>query len=159
MRETSGELNSLLVEDIQGNRLITLSLFGIGRFKGLKQLGWSCKSAPSGLYRWSIQGPSASFTSSLGILAVVGMGRTLQNDRPSQPVNSSPFVYANMFMSRCYQLVSINNLRLVASGDESLKFLTNPFESLTQPRRLLFEVDLPLNFSPFRFPMEVGVIS
>ena len=34
------------------------------------------------MYRWSIQGPSASFTSSLGILAVVGMGAHLLRTDP-----------------------------------------------------------------------------
>ena len=29
------------------------------------------------MYRWSIQGPGASFTSSLGILGVIGMGAYL----------------------------------------------------------------------------------
>ena len=51
------------------------------------------------MYRWSIQGPSASFTSSLGILAVVGMGAyLLQNDPTFTTGKFFAFLlYANMF--------------------------------------------------------------
>ncbi len=83
VREASGNLNSLLVEDIQGNRLIhAFDLKDREKkrfFESSKKLEAASLKA---MYRWSIQGPTASFTSSLGILAVVGMGAYLFADRP-----------------------------------------------------------------------------
>jgi len=78
VREASGELNSLLVEDIQGNRLIqafALKSRERGRFDQIGRI--LEKRSLEAMYRWSIQGPGASFLSSMGILAVVGMGAYL----------------------------------------------------------------------------------
>ena len=84
VRESSGNLNSLLVEDIQGNRLI--HSFDLKKREKSRFLICSKELEERSLkamYRWSIQGPSASFTSSLGILAVVGMGAYLLETDPS----------------------------------------------------------------------------
>jgi ATP-binding cassette subfamily B protein len=120
VREASGELNSLLVEDIQGNRLIqafALKSRERGRFDQIGRI--LEKRSLEAMYRWSIQGPGASFLSSMGILAVVGMGAYLLQHEPS--FTSGKFfaflLYANMFYEPVRQLVSINNL--VAAGKAS----------------------------------------
>jgi ABC-type multidrug transport system fused ATPase/permease subunit len=84
------------------------------------------------MYRWSIQGPGASFLSSLGILAVVGMGAYLLQNEPS--FTSGKFfaflLYANMFYEPVRQLVSINNLVAAgkASGERVFEILDTPNE-------------------------------
>ena len=84
VREASGDLNSLLVEDIQGNRLIqSFNLEKREQERFLKCSQELQKRSLKAMFRWSIQGPSASFTSSLGIIAVVGMGAYLLETDPS----------------------------------------------------------------------------
>ena len=133
VREASGELNSLLVEDIQGNRLIqAFALKSRERTKfdaTGKQLE---KRSLEAMYRWSIQGPGASFLSSLGILGVVGMGAYLLKTEPT--FTSGKFfaflLYANMFYEPVRQLVSINNLIAAgkASGERVFEILDTPVE-------------------------------
>ena len=133
VRNKSGELNSLIVEDIQGNRLI--HTFGLmererTRFAEIaKQLEFLSLKA---MYRWSIQGPGASFTSSLGILGVIGMGAYLLETDPKF-TNGQFFaflLYANMFYEPIRQLVGINNLIAAgkASGDRVFEILDAPKE-------------------------------
>ena len=87
------------------------------------------------MYRWSVQGPGASFTSSLGILAVVGMGAyLLETDANFTTGQFFAFLlYANMFYEPVEQTVSINNLvsmrKLRAKG--SLRFWMRKYESKT----------------------------
>ena len=66
VREASGDLNSILVEDIQGNRLIHSFALKDREKARFDKIGRKLekKIAPA-MYRWSIQGPGASFTSSL----------------------------------------------------------------------------------------------
>ncbi len=143
VREASGELNSLLVEDIQGNRLIhSFDLQDREKkrfFESSKKLEASSLKA---MYRWSIQGPSASFTSSLGILAVVGMGAYLLETDPSFTTGQffAFLLYANMFYEPVRQLVSINNM--VAAGKASGERV---FEILDQK----IEIKSPINPSIF----------
>jgi ATP-binding cassette, subfamily B, bacterial len=134
VRETSGELNSLLVEDIQGNRLIhgfDLRQREQARFlKISKELERRNLRA---MFRWSIQGPAANFTSSLGIVAVVGMGAylLLQNAPGFTKGEFFAFLlYANMFYEPVRQLVGINNLIAAgrASGERVFDVLDHPIE-------------------------------
>jgi len=128
VRESSGDLNSLLVEDIQGNRLI--HSFDL-KEREKKRFLISSKELESrslkAMYRWSIQGPSASFTSSLGILAVVGMGAyLLETDSSFTKGQFFAFLlYANMFYEPVRQLVSINNMISAgkASGERVFEIL------------------------------------
>jgi len=128
VREDSGNLNSLLVEDIQGNRLI--HAFDLKEREKKRFLECSQKLETSSLkamYRWSIQGPTASFTSSLGILAVVGMGAYLLQTDPSFSKGQffAFLLYANMFYEPVRQLVSINNMISAgkASGERVFEIL------------------------------------
>ena len=131
VRETSGELNSLLVEDIQGNRLIhgfALRQREQGRFLEIsKELERRNLRA---MFRWSVQGPAANFTSSLGIVAVVGMGAYLLQTDPSFTKGEffAFLLYANMFYEPVRQLVGINNLIAAgkASGERVFEVLDHP---------------------------------
>ncbi len=150
VREASGELNSLLVEDIQGNRLIqafALKSRERTRFDATgKQLE---KRSLEAMYRWSIQGPGANFLSSLGILAVVGMGAFLLKTDPS--FTSGKFfaflLYANMFYEPVRQLVSINNLIAAgkASGERVFEVLDTPLEIVN-------------HYDPHPFPQKINQV-
>ncbi len=128
VREASGNLNALLIEDIQGNRLV--HSFEL-REREKKRFHESSKilenASLKAMYRWSIQGPTASFTSSLGILAVVGMGAYLLQTDPSFSKGQffAFLLYANMFYEPVRQLVSINNLISAgkASGERVFEIL------------------------------------
>ena len=133
VREASGELNSLLVEDIQGNRLIQAFALKSRERNRFNKIGKVLeKRSLEAMYRWSIQGPGASFLSSLGILAVVGMGAHLLQTEPT--FTSGKFIafllYTNMFYEPVRQLVSINNLIAAgkASGERVFEVLDTPNE-------------------------------
>ena len=133
VRETSGELNSLLVEDIQGNRLI--HGFALRQREQARFLEISKELERRNLramFRWSIQGPAANFTSSLGIVAVVGMGAYLLQTDPSFTKGKffAFLLYANMFYEPVRQLVGINNLIAAgkASGERVFEVLDHPIE-------------------------------
>jgi len=137
VRETSGELNALLVEDIQGNRLI--HSFALGNRERRRFLEISEELRRRNLrtmFRWSIQSPSAGFISSLGVVAVVGMGAYLLKLRPDGSAGFTVgeffafLLYANMFYEPVRQLVSINNLLAAgkASGDRVFEVLDHPVE-------------------------------
>ena len=131
VRETSGELNSLLVEDIQGNRLIhgfALQEREQARFLGTgKELE---KRNLRAMFRWSVQGPAANFISSLGVVAVVGMGAYLLLSDPNFTKGQffAFLYYAHMFHEPVRQLVGINNLLAAgkASGERVFEVLDHP---------------------------------
>ena len=128
VRETSGELNSLLVEDIQGNRLIHgFALQDREQARFLETSKELERRNLQAMFRWSIQGPAANFTSSLGIVAVVGMGAYLLQTDPTFTKGQffAFLLYANMFYEPVRQLVGINNLLAAgkASGERVFEVL------------------------------------
>ena len=152
VREASGDLNSLLVEDIQGNRLIQSFALKTRERERFDKVGEILeRRSLTAMYRWSIQGPGASFLSSLGILAVVGMGAFLLQNDPN--FTSGKFfaflLYANMFYEPVRQLVSINNLIAAgkASGERVFEILDTPVEINDSKASLSF----PNNFSKITF--------
>ena len=150
VREASGELNSLLVEDIQGNRLIQAFALKSRERTRFNTTGKELeKRSLEAMYRWSIQGPGANFLSSLGILAVVGMGAFLLKTDPS--FTSGKFfaflLYANMFYEPVRQLVSINNLIAAgkASGERVFEVLDTPLEIVN-------------HYDPHPFPRKINQV-
>ena len=157
VRETSGELNSLLVEDIQGNRLIQAFALRDREIKRFRKIGIELqKRSLRAMYRWSVQGPSANFTSSLGILAVVGMGaHLLQNDPNFTTGKFFAFLlYANIFYEPVRQLVSINNLVSAgkASGERVFEILDEPIRIQNPPEPVSFpKSDCSIRFQSVSF--------
>jgi ABC-type multidrug transport system fused ATPase/permease subunit len=152
VREASGNLNSLLVEDIQGNRLIHAFDLKDREKKRFFESSKKLESASlKAMYRWSIQGPTASFTSSLGILAVVGMGAYLLQTDPSFSKGQffAFLLYANMFYEPVRQLVSINNMISAgkASGERVFEILDEEILIKSPEQPLLF----PKNNHSIRF--------
>lgn len=146
VRDKTGELNSLLVEDIQGNRLIQSFALMVRERKRFAKIARELQIVSlRAMYRWSIQGPGANFTSSLGILGVVGMGAYLLETDPNFSTGQffAFLLYANMFYEPVRQLVGINNL--IAAGKASGERV---FEILDAP----IEVEDPK--SPVSFPLD-----
>lgn len=166
VREKSGELNSLLLEDIHGNRLIHsfgLNIREKNRFakiaRDLEELSLRA------MYRWSIQGPGASFTSSLGILAVVGMGAYLLEKDPHFTTGQffAFLLYANMFYEPIRQLVGINNLIAAgkASGERVFEILDAPIDVNDPPDPTFFpsnHQEIKFTEVSFSYPERIAVV-
>lgn len=121
VRESSGDLNSLLVEDIQGNRLI--QTFGLqdresARFEErAEDLRTSTLYA---MYRWAFYSPATTFVTKLGLLSIVGVGGyfVLREDADfGMSALLAFFLYANMLYQPISQLHGLNHL--IAAGRAS----------------------------------------
>ena len=121
VRESAGDLNSLLVEDIQGNRLI--QTFGLQRRESARfeerardLLGKTLRA----MYRWSVYSPGTTFVTKLGFLSIVGVGGwlVLQNSTDfSMGKLIAFFLFANMLYQPISQLHGLNHL--IAAGRAS----------------------------------------
>ena len=136
VRESAGALNSLLIEDIQGNSLISsfaLKKRESGRFiKLAKELHDHTLHA---MFRWSVHGPGSNFIASLGTVAVIGIGGSyLMQAEPNatNPFTFGDFVAIFAYCALLYQPIStLNSLNhLLAAGRASSERV---FEILDHP--------------------------
>ncbi len=133
VREAAGELNSLLIEDIQGNRLIhsfALKDRERNRFRGhAEELKNRTLKA---MFRWSLYNPIANFIASLGTVAVIGMGGYLL-------MSDSTFSFGKFvaFYAYCAMLYEpLNRLNMLnhmlsaakASGDRVFEIMDHPVD-------------------------------
>jgi ATP-binding cassette subfamily B protein len=129
VREAGGDLNSLLVEDIQGNRLI--QTFGLQLREGqrFEQLALLFKELTlRGMFRWAVYSPLTSFITNLGFVAIVGVGGylILQNDVAFGFEDLVAFLlYAFMLYGPISQLHGLNHLITAgrASGERVFEIL------------------------------------
>lgn len=138
VRDASGNLNSLLVEDIQGNRLIQgFSLQEREEKRFYDQADSLQNLTLKAMYRWSLFGPGVSFISEIGLLGVIGYGTYLLFQQPEafSVGNLSMFIiYSQMIvqpirtLSQMTQLISTGN----ASGDRVFDLLDHPIEIKNQ---------------------------
>lgn len=121
VRESAGDLNSLLVEDIQGNRLI--QTFGLqdresARFeRRAEDLRFKTLRA---MYRWAVYSPATTLVTKLGFLSIVGVGGylVLQDSAEfSMGELIAFFLLANMLYQPISQLHGLNHL--IAAGRAS----------------------------------------
>lgn len=167
VREASGDLNSLLVEDIQGNRLI--QTFGLqrreaARFDGrARQLREKTLAA---MYRWAMYNPGTTFLSNLGVVSVIGVGGYLILSGASDfdfPEMFAFIMWANMLYMPIGQLHGLNHLIAAgkASGDRVFEILDaavdveDPAEPAPFPTGLL-EVDF--RAVTFEYPERPAVL-
>ncbi len=121
VRESSGDLNSLLVEDIQGNRLI--QTFGLQKRESerFEAKANDLKSKTlSAMYRWAIYSPSTTFVTKMGFLSIVAVGGYLVLQDSSDFTMGKLlafFLYANMLYQPISQLHGLNHL--IAAGRAS----------------------------------------
>jgi len=121
VRESAGDLNSLLVEDIQGNRLI--QTFGLqnresARFEErAEDLRFKTLRA---MYRWAVYSPATTLVTKLGFLSIVGVGGYLVlEDSAAFSMGEliAFFLLANMLYQPISQLHGLNHL--IAAGRAS----------------------------------------
>ena len=125
----AGELNSFLVENIQGNRLI--QTFGLqqresARFE--KRAEDLRSKTVKAMFRWSIYGPATTLVTKLGSLGIIGIGGFLiLNDASDFSMGEliAFFLYANMLYLPISQLHGLNHLISAgrASGERVFEVL------------------------------------
>ncbi len=134
VRKAAGELNSQLIEDIQGNRLInSFSLQAQERTRFLAKARELRDRTLRSMYRWSIQGPATSFVVSMGTVAVIGYGGYLTATEPDDFSIGDLimfFQYCFMLYMPLSQLSNLNNLFATgkASGERVFEMLDYPVD-------------------------------
>ena len=147
VRESAGELNALLVEDIQGNRLI--SSFALKQRETSRFLAIAHelrRRTLKAMYRWSLHNPGTNFIASLGTVAVIGMGSylliqgSLQSDGFTQGGFMMFFAYCAMLYQPVSTLNSINHLLATGkvSGERVFEILDHSVEIKNGPDPVLF---------------------
>ncbi|MEX0324782.1 MAG: ABC transporter ATP-binding protein [Puniceicoccaceae bacterium] len=129
VREAAGDLNSLLVEDIQGNRLI--QTFALQKRESQRfdtKAGLLRKRTLRAMFRWAAYSPGTTFLTNLGIVAVIGIGGWMILDGESSfgfPQLIAFLMYANMLYMPMGQLHGINHLLAAgkASGERVFEIL------------------------------------
>ena len=134
VRKSAGDLNSLLVENIQGNRLIqsfALQKREAARFEEraekLKQKNLQA------MFRWAIYNPSSTLITKLGFLTIVAFGGLLlvrENTAFTIGDLIAFFLLANMLYQPIAQLHGINHLIAAgrASGERVFELLDAKIE-------------------------------
>lgn len=148
VREAAGDLNSLLVEDIQGNRMIhSFALRGRERERFLVKAKLLRERTLKAMFRWSIYGPSANFVNSLGMVSVVGVGGYLTVTDPEFSTEDLIlfFFYAMILYEPVARLHQINHLISAgkSSGDRVFEVLDHPVEVSNPEHPIAFPEGLP----------------
>ncbi len=151
VRDSSGLMNSLLIEDIQANRLIhsfALQKKEATRFQGIaRELK---KFTLKAMWRWSSYSSGTNFISSFGLVAVVAYGGYMLYARPeafSYGEFVAFFAYATMLNDPLGRLHGINHMLAAgkAAGDRVFEILDHP-------------VDVKSPDTPRPFPREINCI-
>ncbi|MEM9227136.1 MAG: ABC transporter ATP-binding protein, partial [Verrucomicrobiota bacterium] len=129
VREASGDLNSLLVEDIQGNRLI--QTFALQKREGqrFENKADTLKDRTlRAMYRWAIYGPGTTFVTNLGLVSVIGIGGyfiVMGQANFGFPEMIAFIMLAYMLYAPIAQLHGLNHLLAAgkASGDRVFEIL------------------------------------
>ncbi len=130
VRENAGSLNSLLVEHLQGNRLI--NAFALHGRERRRFSGRACKlrdSTLQAMYRYSAYISLSNFIGSLGAVMVLGVGGYfLMTGRMTHGQLVGFFLYGAMFYEPINRLNQVNQLISTgkASGDRVFEILDHP---------------------------------
>ncbi|MEM7672331.1 MAG: ABC transporter ATP-binding protein [Verrucomicrobiota bacterium] len=149
IRDSAGNLNSLLVEDIQGNRLIqSFALKGRETRRFGEQAEDLKKANLAGMFSWAKFGPSVGWISSLGYVGVVGYGSYLLATNAegfSFGEFTAFFMYCGMIVEPIRQLTQLTQLFSTgnASGDRVFDLMDHPIDIQSQEAPLPFPAGLP----------------
>jgi len=145
VRTSAGELNSLLIEDIQGNRLInSFALKDREKRRFYERSQELREFTLKSMFRWSIHGPTTNFVVSLGTVAVVGYGGYLFATQPDRFEAGDFMMYFQLCAMLYMPLSQLNGLNnLIATGKASGERV---FEMLDYP------VDIKSPDAPRTFP-------
>ncbi len=167
VRESSADLNSLLVEDIQGNRLI--QTFGLQKRESARfeeKAETLRDRTVRAMYRWSIYHPSTNLVTKLGFLSIVGVGGYLVLQEGTNFTMGKLvgfFLYANMLYMPISQLHGLNHLIAAgrASGERVFEVLDTPIEvdEPAQPTPLpAGPIELHFDQVQFKYPERPAVL-
>ncbi len=139
VRETSSDLNSLLVEDIQGNRLI--QTFGLQQHESrrfMKKALAMRAATLDAMFAWATYGPGTTFVTNLGLVAIIGVGGWLMSVNPDLfnfPQLVAFVMYAGLLYEPVGQLHQINQWisQGRASGERVFEILDHPID-IASPR-------------------------
>ena len=139
VREAAGDLNSLLVEDIQGNRLI--QTFALQDREGQRfddKAGRLRRRTLKAMFRWAAYSPGTTFLTNLGIVAVIGIGGWMIIGGESNfgyPQLIAFLMYTNMLYMPMGQLHGLNHLIAAgkASGERVFEILDAEVEVKSPP--------------------------
>lgn len=129
VREAAGDLNSLLVEDIQGNRLIqTFALQDREGHRFEEKAERLRATTLRAMFRWATYNPGTTFLTNLGIVSVIGVGGYLllaDVHGFGFPQLVAFIMYANMLYQPIGQLHGINHMLAAgkASGERVFEIL------------------------------------
>ena len=140
VRETSSDLNSLLVEDIQGNRLI--QTFGLQEHESrrfMKKALAMREAMLEAMFAWATYGPGTNFVTNLGLVAIIGVGGWMMSVNPDAftfPQLVAFVMYASMLYEPVGQLHQINQWvsQGRASGERVFEILDHPVEIASPPQ-------------------------
>ncbi|MGB0744871.1 MAG: ABC transporter ATP-binding protein [Opitutales bacterium] len=129
VRESAGDLNSLLVEDIQGNRLI--QTFGLQKRESARfeERAEDLRSKTlRAMYRWAFYSPATTLVTKMGFLSIVAAGGYLVLGEASDFTMGELiafFLFANMLYMPISQLHGLNHLLAAgrASGERVFEVL------------------------------------
>jgi ATP-binding cassette, subfamily B, bacterial len=130
VREAAGSLNALLVEHLQGHRLISaFSLAPRERSRFMTRALRLRDTTLKAMFRWSIYSPATSSIASIGVLAVLGYGGYLLMEGRMTPGTFVGFyAYCAMLYEPVSRLNQLNHLISAgrASGDRVMEVLDHP---------------------------------
>ncbi len=142
VRESAGSLNSLLVEHLQGNRLI--NAFALHRRERRRFGGRARKLRDTTLramYRYSLYISCSNFIGSMGAVMVLGFGGyLLMEGRMTHGELVGFFLYCAMFYEPINRLNQVNQLISAgkASGDRVFEILDHPVAVKNDPNPITF---------------------
>ncbi|MEM8550201.1 MAG: ABC transporter ATP-binding protein [Verrucomicrobiota bacterium] len=167
VREASGDLNSLLVEDIQGNRLI--QTFALQQREGqrFESKADTLKDRTlKAMYRWAIYSPGTTFVTNLGLVSVIGIGGYFIVTGQANfgfPEMIAFIMLAYMLYAPIGQLHGLNHLLAAgkASGDRVFEILDAHVDVAETAQPLAFpvgELGIEMAKVTFAYPGRPAVI-
>ncbi len=132
VREAASDLNALLVEDIQGNRLIqSFALQAREKERFTAKTSELAKKTLKAMFQWSIYSPGTSFIANLGVISVFVAGGWMiarQYAGFGFPELVAFYMYAVMLYEPLARLHVLNQLFIVgkASGQRVFEILDYP---------------------------------
>jgi len=137
VRDSSGLLNSLLVEDIQGNRLIQSFDLGEREAERFEERAQDLRGKTlRAMFRYAHYIASVQFIASLGVVAVVGVGGYLTMQGALTMGGFIAFnIYCTMLYQPIFQLNSLNHMIAAgkAAGERVFEVLDHPVDIENAP--------------------------
>ena len=168
VRESASDLNSLIIEDIQGNRLI--QSFGLqdrekARFATMAE-DLKEKNIRA-MYRWAFYSPATTLVTKLGFLSIIGIGGFMVfNGDQTLSIGTliAFFLLANMLYQPIAQLHGLNHLLAAgrASGERVFEILDTPIDVADiEDSKDIQRRDISIHFESvsFQYPERAAVIS